>query len=293
VRGNFGRRGFVNASYTHSQAMDDWQDMGNDYQPDGSWNTNPQYGPASLDVPNRLSAAASYELPGLTHGDGLLKRLFSGYQLSTTIRAQSGGPLTIVNWGGLSLIDTTPGVSLTQSNYQSELAAGHVTFLSPANINSENAQAVIQNGTSANSWISGDFSGDGNGLGLPNVVSYHEQHSLKAARFKCDVSQSGCPSAFSISQFSYPTFNPAGTQGNEKINNFWDLGWSDVDLSLIKNTRINEHVSTELRIDAFDAFNHVNWNGLDTYMADFATTFGTTNNPSGARTVQLGAKVIF
>jgi len=293
VRGNFGNHGFLNASYTHSSAMDDWQDIGNDYLSDGSWNTNPQYGPATLDVPNRLSAAASYELPGFAHGNGLLKRLFSGYELSTTVRAQSGGPLTIVNWAGLSLIDTTPGVSLTQSNYQSEVAAGHVTYISPANFNSQNAQAVIQNGTSANSWISGDFSGDGNGLGLPNVLSYHEHHSLKAGRFKCYVSQNSCPSAFSISQFAYPTFNAAGTQGNEKIDNFWDLGWSDVDLSLIKTTPISERISTELRFDAFDAPNHVNWNGLDTSMADFDTTFGTTDSPSNSRTVQLGAKVIF
>jgi hypothetical protein len=293
VRGSFGKHGFLNASYTHSRAMDDWQDIGNDYQPNGSWNTNPQYGPASLDVPNRVSAAASYELPGLSKGNGVLRRALSGYQLSSTVRLQSGGPLTIVNWGGLSLIDTNPGVSLTQANYQSELAAGNVTFISPANINSENAQAVIQNGTSANSWISGDFSGDGNGLGLPNVLSYHQNRKKSAARYKCNVSQSGCPSSFNISQFAYPAFNPAGAQGNEKIDGFRDLGWEDIDLSLIKNTRINERINLQLRFDAFDAFNHVNWNGLDTSLADFATTFGTTNTPSNSRTAQLGAKVAF
>ncbi|MGA8110535.1 MAG: hypothetical protein WB974_13935, partial [Acidobacteriaceae bacterium] len=66
-----------------------------------------------------------------------------------------------------------------------------------------------------------------------------------------------------------------------------------VDLSVLKTTPINERMSTEIRFDAFDAFNHVNWYGLDTDLADFATTFGTTNSPSGSRTVQLGAKVIF
>jgi hypothetical protein len=293
VTGRFGKHGFLNASYTHSRAMDDWQDIGNDYQPNGSWNTNGQYGPSSLDVPNRLSAAASYELPGLSHGNGALRRALSGWMLSTTIRMQSGGPLTILNWGGLSLIDTTPGTALTQANYASELAAGRVTYVSPANINSENAQAVIQNGTSANSWISGDFSGDGNGLGLPDVLTYHQNRSKSRARFKCNVSQPGCPSSFSISQFAYPAFNPVGAQGNEKINAFRDLGWEDIDLSLLKRTAITERVGLELRFDAFDAPNHVNWNGLDTSMADFATTFGTTNNPSNSRTVQLGAKVTF
>lgn len=293
VTGRFGKHGFLNASYTHSRAMDDWQDIGNDYQPNGSWNTNRQYSPSSLDVPNRLSAAASYELPGLSHGNGALRRAVSGWMISTTIRMQSGGPLTIVNWAGLDLIDTTPGVTLNQANYASELAAGRVTYLSPQNVNSQNAQAVIQNGTSANSWISGDFSGDGNGLGLPDVLSYQQNHSLHASRFKCNVSQAGCPSAFSISQFGYPAFNPAGAQGNEKINAFRDLGWEDIDLSLSKRTAISERVSLEIRFDAFDAPNHVNWNGLDTSMADFATTFGTTNTPSNSRVAQLGAKVMF
>lgn len=293
VIGRFGKHGFLNASYTHSRAMDDWQDRGNNYQPNGSWNTNRQYGPASLDVPNRLSAAASYELPGLNHGNGALRRVLSGWMLSTTIRMQSGGPLTIAGYGGLSLIDTVPGTALTQANYQSELAAGNVTYISPANINSQNAQAVIQNGTSANSWISGDFSGDGNGYALPDVLTYHQNRSLSAARFKCNVSQSSCPSSFLIAQFAYPTFNPAGTQGNERINEFRDLGWEDIDLSLMKRTVITERVNLELRFDAFDAPNHVNWNGLDTNLADFATTFGTTNSPSNSRTVQLGAKVTF
>jgi hypothetical protein len=293
VRGSFGRHGFLNVSYTHSRAMDDWRDFGNDYQPNGSWNTNPQYGPAPLDVPDRVSAAASYELPGLSHGNGLMRRALSGYAFSTTVRLQSGGPITIVNWGGLSLIDTNQGTTLTQANYQSELAAGNITYLSPANINSQNAQAVIQNGTSANSWISGDFSGDGNGLGLPNVLSYHQNRSKSEARFKCNVSQSGCPGSFQPSQFTYPAFSQTGGQGNEKINGFRDLGWEDIDLSLMKSTKINERFSVELRFDAFDAFNHVNWNGLDTSLADFATTFGTTNNPSNARSAQLGAKVVF
>jgi hypothetical protein len=293
VTGRFGKHGFLNASYTHSRAMDDWQDRGNNYQPDGSWNTNRQYGPASLDVPNRLSAAASYELPGLSHGNGALRRAVSGWMISTTIRVQSGGPLTVATYGGLSLIDTIPGTALTQANYQSELAAGHVTYLSPANINSQNAQAVIQNGTSANSWVSGDFSGDGNGYGLPNVLTYQQNRSLSAARFKCNVSQPGCPSSFSISQFAYPAFSPTGAQGNERINEFRDLGWEDIDLTLSKRTAITERVNLELRIDAFDAPNHVNWNGLDTNLADFGTTFGTTNTPSNSRTVQLGAKVTF
>ena len=293
VTGRFGRHGFLNASYTHSRAMDDWQDRGNDYQPNGSWNTNRQYGPASLDVPNRLSAAASYELPGLSHGNGALQRVLSGWMLSTTVRMQSGGPITVTSLGGLSLIDTVPGVTLTQANYQSELAAGNITYLSPANIDSQNAQAVIQNGTSANSWISGDFSGDGNGYGLPDVLGYQQNRSLKAARFKCNVSQTGCPSSFSISQFAFPAFNPAGAQGNEKINAFRDLGWEDIDLSLSKTTAITERVQLELRFDAFDASNHVNWNGLDTNLADFATTFGTTNNPSNSRTAQLGVKISF
>jgi Carboxypeptidase regulatory-like domain len=293
VRGRFGKHGFLNASYTHSNANDDWQTSENGYQADGAWNTNRQYGPSNLDVRNRVSVAASYQLPGLTRGNGVLRRVLSGYGLSTTVRLQSGEPFTVGVSSSLNLIDTVPGTQLTSANYQSELAAGNVTYITPANYNSANVQAALAAGDLASSSISGDYSGDGSDYATPNVLSYAQKHGRSVYKYKCPVSQSGCAGSVQSSQFAAPAFNAGGTEGNEKFNQFRNPGSADVDLTVVKNTVIKGHVNLELRLDFFNALNRVNWNALDSNLADYTTSFGTTQGAGAARVGQLGAKITF
>lgn len=293
VRGRFAARGFFNASYTLADAKDDWETNENGYQADGSWNANRQYGPSNLDVRNRLSVAASYRLPDTTRGNGVVRRVLSGYQLSTAVRLQSGQPFTVDVTSPLNEIDTVPGTQLTSANYQSELAAGHITYISPANYNSPNVQAALASGSLASSAISGDYSGDGNNYATPDVLSYTQRHGKSAYKYKCPVSQNGCAGSIQASQFAAPAFNSAGTEGNETFNRFRNPGYSDVDLSLVKNTMIREHINIELRADFFNAFNRVNWNSLDNNLADYTTTFGTTQSVGSARTGQLGARITF
>ena len=293
VRGRFGANGFMDVSYTHGNAKDDETPYYNAYQPNGSWNANSQYGPSSLDVPNRISIAASYQLNAFTHGNRFLRKAFSGYRISTIARFQTGTPLTVTNGNGLNLIDTVPGVQLTSTNYASELAAGHVTFISIENLNSPNVVAAFAAGTLASNSISGDYLGDGNKTALPNVNSYAQARNRKAYQYKCPVSQSGCPSSIKSSQFSTPAFAAGGTQGTERQQQFRNPGYGDVDLALEKNTLIWEGLNLRLRVDYFNALNRSNWNGLDGNLADFSTTFGTTSGTSAARVGQLSAKISF
>jgi hypothetical protein len=302
VKGRFAKYGFVNASYTRAAAKDDWETQESGYQRDGSWNTNRQYGPSNLDVANRVSAAAGYNLPGLNHGNGLLRRVVSGYQLSSSVRLQTGQPFTVYAGGSLNLIDTVPGTQLTSANYQSELAAGNVTYISPANYGSVNVQTALASGNLASSAISGDYSGDGDNYATPDVLSYKQVHGRSAYKYKCPVSQSGCTGSIQASQFAAPAFNAAGTEGNEKFNQFRNPGYGDFDFSLTKATKITGRVNIQLRLDAFNAFNRVNWGGLDGNLADYNTTFGTTgtstslspnSSSSNPRYGQLGVKITF
>ena len=293
VRGRFGTRGFMSVSYTYGNARDDWSPLQNAYQPDGSWNANRQYGPSALNVTHRLSAAGSYQLPSLHQLNGGLQRLLSGYELSTIVRLQSGQPFTIVDFNPLNLIDTVPGSQLTSSNYSTELAAGHVTYISMANYNSPNVQAALASGSLANSGISGDFSGDGNNNSTPDALSYHQVRKRSVYKYKCPVSQSGCAGSFLASEFATPAFNSAGTEGNQKFEQFRNPGFGDVDLSLIKNTAIWREINLQFRLDLFNAFNRVNWGGLDSNLADFSTTFGTTQSVGSARVGQLGVRLTF
>ena len=294
VRGRFGKKSFMDVSYTRGDAKDNWAEYYNGYQANGSWNVNNQYGPSNLDYQNRISIAASYQLQAFTHSNGFLRGMFSGYQISAAGRFQTGTPITVSNGNGLNLIDTVQGVQLTAANYASELAAGHITFISIDNLNSPNVQAAIASGNLANNSISGDYLGDGNNSALPNANSYAQVRNRKAYQYKCPVSQSGCPSSVKASQFSTPAFSAAGTQGTEKWQMFREPGFGDVDLALEKNTLLREGTNLRIRADFFNASNRTNWNTIDNNLADFATTFGTTQSTVGnARVGQLSAKITF
>jgi hypothetical protein len=95
-------------------------------------------------------------------------------------------------------------------------------------------------------------------------------------------------------------------QGNERRNQLVGPGLVNVDLSLIKNirlSRISESFNLQLRVEAFNVFNHTNFQapvsndafggrlGFNQVSPGTAGLLNSTATPS--RQVQLGAKVIF
>jgi outer membrane receptor protein involved in Fe transport len=98
--------------------------------------------------------------------------------------------------------------------------------------------------------------------------------------------------------------NPAtGTFGNTRRNSLIGPGYSNVDLSLGKEFSIVEKLKLEVRADAYNAFNHVNYGNPDAnvgYGSGGALsdgTAGTITGPAGfnsnMRIMQLGARLIF
>jgi hypothetical protein len=95
-------------------------------------------------------------------------------------------------------------------------------------------------------------------------------------------------------------FNPAAfkapvpyTYGNSSYNLLWGPRYQDWDMSLVKNTVWRERLNLQLRMDAFNVFNHPN----------FATPNAAVSNPSNFgqitattgenRTVEFAAKLSF
>src|SRR5204862_2035339 len=76
-------------------------------------------------------------------------------------------------------------------------------------------------------------------------------------------------------------------------------GVINVDLSLIKNTRIREKATVQFRMEAFNALNHVNLGFPGTGHSpgpngsNASSTFGVITSARDPRNVQLGMKVIF
>jgi hypothetical protein len=268
LKGKLGTHGFLTASYTRSAAKDDWNNYPEGYVGGGgsSYNFKQFYSPSPWDAPNRFSLGWSYDIPGWKNGNGFMRRLTSGFNLSGITILQSGNPFYVNAGNPLSLVDTD-GLTVTQSNYQSELAAGHFAFAPN----------------------SGNYSADGDNSNVPNVVSYKQKSDRKSYEYTGTV-DSGI---ITHNQFAQPTFSASGTEGNEKMNQFRNPGYADSDLTVKKTTAIAEHINLELRLDTFNLFNRVNLNGVDANYNDASAAFGTTSSTLFPRYLQLAARINF
>jgi hypothetical protein len=125
---------------------------------------------------------------------------------------------------------------------------------------------------------SGDFNADGVNFDYPNVASYSMPNSRRAY----------LNGVVSVANFPFPTF---GTEGNEKVGQFRNQGFAEVNAALLKDVPITERLRLQLRFEAFNLLNRVNLAGVDSNMAD--GTFGKSTSQLEPRWLQIGARIIF
>ena len=82
-----------------------------------------------------------------------------------------------------------------------------------------------------------------------------------------------------------------GRIGNGHEGEIRGPGGRYADLSVFKNNKIGDHLTSQLRLEGFNAFNHVIRNGPDTNISD--GTFGYITSAQGPRVVQIAYKLIF
>ncbi len=102
---------------------------------------------------------------------------------------------------------------------------------------------------------------------------------------------------FNTSVFSMP---PVGTVGTAAKTVLRGPGVSNFDASMAKSFRIMERVQLRVRVEAYNAFNHTQFNGLNTSAQFNPTTgaqtnaaFGSLTSSRSPRTIQLGARISF
>lgn len=97
---------------------------------------------------------------------------------------------------------------------------------------------------------------------------------------------------FNTSVFSVP---PMNVRGNSGLGTIRGPGQNNVDLSLAKTFQIVSALHLEFRADAFNAFNHSQWNGVNTTYPNGNSQFpfGSVNGSREARIGQLAAKLVF
>ncbi len=144
LKGRFSR-GFVDATYTHSESKDDA----------GAYPTpfNPQayYGPSAWDVPNRFAVSFNYSLKGMNGGVGAIGHLTGGWGVSGISIYQSGEPFTVGAFNSYQPVCANAGTCPAAGNP----AIGY----GPA---------------------SGDYNADGVNNDYPDASSYHQSTSKQA-----------------------------------------------------------------------------------------------------------------
>ena len=93
---------------------------------------------------------------------------------------------------------------------------------------------------------------------------------------------------FNTSAFVFPAF---GTFGNAGRNILDGPGYQNINASLLKNTRLSERINLQLRLEAFNLFNHPNFNLPDNFLG--SPTFGQILSARDPRHLQFGAKLLF
>jgi hypothetical protein len=92
--------------------------------------------------------------------------------------------------------------------------------------------------------------------------------------------------------FSTSSFTTAqGHFGSGGVGNILSPGFEKVDLGLMKNFRFSEGTSLQMRAEAFNVFNHTNFDGIDNGLTD--GTFGQATSTHEARTMQFSGKFYF
>jgi hypothetical protein len=107
---------------------------------------------------------------------------------------------------------------------------------------------------------------------------------------------------FNTAAYSVPADNPnvgdtiANTIGNSGRRSFSGPGIENFDLTVQKELPVTESTSFNLRVEAFNVFNHAQFYGplsVDGNVGDTGSTFGSVVSAAPPRLMQLAAKFVF
>ena len=241
-------RALVNFAYTYSHSIGNVpQDESNgtpNFQTLTTQN-NPSLdrGNTAINRPQIFIANLVVPLPELRGSNAFLRAVAGGWQVATILTAESGPSVTI----------QTAGLSENKNL----VALDPLTGKLPANAGQLNA--LYGTGNAGPAWAPGSNRRPDIVAGSSCNSGSHSNHIYNA-------------SAFSV------VGHTIGDIGNEPVGYCHGPGYVNDDFSLNKAWKVTEKVNLEFRLDAFNFFNHANFN---------AGTQGGAGNPIGS--VNCGA----
>ncbi|PYP83995.1 MAG: hypothetical protein DMF61_21390 [Blastocatellia bacterium AA13] len=102
------------------------------------------------------------------------------------------------------------------------------------------------------------------------------------------VSHRGPDQWFNTAAFAIPAFGSFGNAGRNILDG---PGFYNVNASLVKNTTVKERFNIQFRAEAFNLFNHPNFDLPDNFVG--SPTFGKILSAQSPRHIQFGLKLLF
>jgi len=257
ARRRFGSQGTIQGSYT----------LGNtkDYDQGGARSTGVGNIPdparlrdyraySAYDVRHRLSVSGVNRLATPFKDNPVTRNILGGWEIGTTVVAQTGTPYWIVNNGGLNPIRD---------------ASGTITGFRP---------------------LSGDHNADGLNFDLPNVPSGLPS---KPGRNQFLGANAGQP-AYDINEFTAPRVGTIGNGPRNAFRQQGVMGMDASVIKNNRLPFLGESDNLQLKFELFNVLNRVNRGNINGNVAEpnFGRILGQ-NGASGPRTIQVGARIAF
>jgi hypothetical protein len=253
---------YFTLGYTYGHSLDNSSGFRNRDSQAPYYSPNQFYGSSDFDVKQRITFSGGWDLPFDRAFGSAPKRLVKGWSLYPILSWRTGFPLSISS--ALPASPSDPGPSGAGDGY-----------LANANFAPGFSKITILNPRHMSSC-------NNSNTGLTDTGNLY---------FNC--------AAFAAIPDAYTAVNGYGTTGRDF---FRGPGRTNLDMTLSKMTAITERVSAEIRMDAFNVFNHAEFANPDTNLYDgtfgqiTSTTFGTSiiNPPlQTQRILQLAGRLTF
>jgi outer membrane receptor protein involved in Fe transport len=267
-------------AYTYAHALDDSSEDWNQYLPQNSAAPNLQYGSSDWDIRNRFTLSLSYAIPGKK----MKGQFLNGWQINSIVSLQSGSP-----WVVADTVDDISGTGEFQDRWD---------FIgNPSDFKSQGTTPIPYfAGATNTACVSAAQEVDG---GVANGPT-----STSLANFGCYVKGNSV------------LIPPAlGTFGTMRRNIFRDTGFHNWDMSVSKDWKFGEILTSQFRAEFFNILNHPNFANPYGGPSDYGS--GANDDPSdhnlfgcgcatpdvaaanpvlgtgGSRAIQLGLKLLF
>ena len=212
------------------------------------------WGPAEFDTRHVFVSNFVYELPFFRDKSHLTGKVLGGWQLSGLIQYQSGTPTSIGR-----------GTDYAGVGVDGSLAGGIGNYwvFNNSNLDYQKTMAHNSGSTDQNWWI----------------YPFNEQG--------CNAVGAGCTLKWTAP--AKGTFNHQ-TGIRDMIYN---PGFENWNLGLFKKFAVTETKGFQFRAEAFDAFNHPNWNGVGTDPTNLTTFMKVTSKNGDVRNLQMSLRFYF